>query len=84
MFSSETVNLNILRERAYNLRWATLPAGVIPFTAADPDFPCAPEIAEAIIKYSTSRYFSYGPPDGLPAFKESVANFFNTKPQELI
>ncbi len=79
MFSSETVNLNILKERAYNLRWATVPAGVIPFTAADPDFPCAPEIAEAIIKYSTSRYFSYGPPDGMPAFKESVANFFNTK-----
>lgn len=79
MFSSETVNLRILRERAYNLRWATLPADVIPFTAADPDFPCAPEIAEAIVKYSTARYFSYGPPDGLPAFKESVANFFNIK-----
>lgn len=79
MFSSETVNFQILRERAYNLRWATLPTDVIPFTAADPDFPCAPEIAEAIVKYSTARYFSYGPPNGLPAFKESVANFFNTK-----
>jgi len=79
MFSSETVNLEILKQRAYNLRWATLPTDVIPFTAADPDFPCAPEIAEAIVKYTSARYFSYGPPDGLPAFKESVANFFNTK-----
>ena len=79
MFSSETINFHILRERAYNLRWATVPAGVIPFTAADPDFPCAPEIAEAITKYTQARYFSYGPPTGLPAFKESVAHSFNTK-----
>jgi bifunctional pyridoxal-dependent enzyme with beta-cystathionase and maltose regulon repressor activities len=25
-------------KRAYNLRWATVPEGVIPLTAADPDF----------------------------------------------
>jgi len=79
MFQNEAVNLEILKQRAYNLRWATVPAGVIPLTAADPDFPCAPEIAEAIIKYSSARYFSYGPPAGLPQFKESIANFFVTK-----
>lgn len=51
MFSNETVNLALLKARAYNLRWATVKDGVIPLTAADPDFPCAPEISEAICSY---------------------------------
>jgi len=79
MFQNEAVNLNLLRTRAYNLRWATVPNDVIPLTAADPDFTCAPEIAEAINKYISERYFSYGPAEGLPAFKESVACFFQNK-----
>lgn len=53
-----------------------MPEGVIPLTAADPDFPSAPEIAEAIIRFTKDRYLSYGPPEGLPEFKESVARFF--------
>jgi aminotransferase len=57
MFSNESINLEILKERAYNLRWATHNEGVIPLTAADPDFPCAPEISEAIQKYARDRYF---------------------------
>ena len=79
MFSNETVNLTLLKQRAYNLRWATVNEGVIPLTAADPDFPCAPEIAEAICSYSKDRYFSYSHPEGLPEFKESIANYFNRK-----
>ncbi len=79
MFHSSTVDLAILKQRAYNLRWATVPEGVIPLTAADPDFPCAVEISEAIKEYSGSRYFSYGPPDGLPVFKESMAGYFRNK-----
>lgn len=76
MFDQSSINLEILKERAFNLRWATVPEGVIPLTAADPDFPSAPEIAEAIIKFTKDRYLSYGPPAGLPRFKESVARFF--------
>jgi aminotransferase len=76
IFDSSNVNLQILNKRAYNLRWATVPEGVIPLTAADPDFPCAPEIAEAIQHFSKDRYFCYGPADGLPEFKESVASYF--------
>jgi len=79
MFDQSSINLDILRKRAYNLRWATVPEGVIPLTAADPDFPSAPEIAEAIIKFTKDRYLSYGPPAGLPEFKESVARFFVEK-----
>ncbi len=79
MFSNSTVDLKILKSRAYNLRWATVEDGVIPLTAADPDFPCAPEISEAICAFSKDRYFSYGPSEGLPEFRESVARYFQKK-----
>lgn len=79
MFQQRSVNLDILKKRAFNLRWATVPEGVIPLTAADPDFPSAPEIAEAIIRFTKDRYLSYGPPAGLPEFKESVARYFSVK-----
>ncbi len=79
MFSNDSINLSLLKQRAFNLRWATVEDGVIPLTAADPDFPCAPEIAEAICSYSKDRYFSYAHPEGLPEFKESVANYFQRK-----
>jgi aminotransferase len=79
MFDQSSINLEILKKRAFNLRWATVPEGVIPLTAADPDFPSAPEIADAIIKFTKDRYLSYGPPAGLPEFKDSVAGFFNEK-----
>ncbi len=78
-FEDQRVAVDVLRERAYNLRWATLPPDVIPLTAADPDFPCAPEIVRAITNYSQKGYFSYGPAEGLPAFRESVATFFSEK-----
>lgn len=81
MFDPYFIDKTILIERAYNLRWAEVPEGVIPLTAADPDFPCAPQIAEAIIKYSEKRYFNYGPPEGLPAFKESLSSFLSQKRQ---
>ena len=79
MFDPNLVDLAILRKRAYNLRWATVPVGVIPLTAADPDTPCAPQIAEAIARFARDRYFSYGPPEGLADFRESLACFYQTK-----
>ena len=81
MFEHQTINFDILKQRAFNLRWATVPEGVIPLTAADSDYPSAPEIAEAIIRFTKDRYLSYGPPAGLPEFKESVARFFQEKRQ---
>jgi aspartate/methionine/tyrosine aminotransferase len=79
MFDPTHVNLQTLRKLAYNLRWATVPPDVIPLTAADPDFPCPPPVTEAIEKFLRDRYFSYGPPEGSPAFKESMARFFQEK-----
>lgn len=78
-FTNSSVRLDILKQRAFNLRWASVPEGVIPLTAADPDFPCAPEIADAIAKYAKDRYFSYGAPEGLASFKASLASFYQTK-----
>lgn len=61
------------------MRWASVPEGVIPLTAADPDFPCAPEIAEAIARFAKDRYFSYGAPEGLASFKESLSRYYHEK-----
>ncbi len=78
-FSNGNVDLNILHNRAYNLRWAMMPEGVIPLTAADPDFPCAPAIREAIARFTHSGYFCYAPPEGYAFFRESVSRFFSGK-----
>ena len=56
-----------------------MPEGVIPLTAADPDFPSAPEIAEALNRFISDRYLCYGPAEGLTEFKESVADYFREK-----
>jgi aminotransferase len=73
MFEHGEIDAVILRKRAYNLRWATVPEGVIPLTAADPDFRSAPQIAEAISRFVKDRYLCYGPPEGLPEFREAMA-----------
>jgi len=78
-FSNESINYSILRERAFNLRWASLPKGVIPLTAADPDFPCAPAISEAITRFAKDRYFSYVPAEGYAFFREAISDFHASK-----
>ena len=77
-FSDEDVPLNLLRERAFNLRWAQQPEGVIPLTAADPDFPVCPAIQEHLIRYVRDGVLSYVPPEGLPAFREAVAEWMRS------
>lgn len=66
----------VLRERAYNLRWATVDADVIPLTAADPDLPVAEAVTDAVARYVSAPHLSYGPPRGLPAFRSAVAAHF--------
>ncbi|KFF74086.1 aspartate aminotransferase [Chryseobacterium sp. P1-3] len=77
MFSNNDINFEALKRKAYNGRWATLEDGVIPLTAADPDFRIAREIEHGIIEYIKDGYLSYGPFSGLPEFKKSVADHFN-------
>jgi len=43
--------------------------GVIPLTAADPDFPVCDEIIAAVQRHLDAGYLSYGPPDGLPELR---------------
>ena len=76
-FSDNIVRLDLLRERAFNMRWAQQPADIIPLTAADPDFPICPAIQEQLVRYVRDGVLSYGPPEGLPQFRESVARWMN-------
>lgn len=83
-FGNERIKFDVLKERAFNMRWAEVPDGVIPLTAADSDFPAAPEIVEAIINYAKEGYFSYTPKMGLAAFRESIANALNMRKSEKV
>lgn len=56
-FSSANIDLEVLKKRAYNMRWAEVEDGVIPLTAADTDFKPAPEISEAMIEYIKGDIF---------------------------
>ena len=79
MFEHHSINFEILKQRAFNLRWANVQDGVIPLTAADPDFPCATEIKESIIEYAQSGYFNYGSAEGIAGFKQALHIFFNRR-----
>jgi aminotransferase len=81
MFDNTNIQIELLKKRAFNLRWASVPEGVIPLTAADPDFPSAPEIADAISAFAKDKYYCYGAPEGMSEFKESIAHYFHTKRQ---
>ncbi|SHE47387.1 pyridoxal phosphate-dependent aminotransferase [Chryseobacterium vrystaatense] len=78
MFNNNDINFEALKRKAYNGRWAAIEEGIIPLTAADPDFRTAPEIEQGIIEYIKDGYLSYGPFSGLPEFKKNVAEHFNT------
>jgi aspartate/methionine/tyrosine aminotransferase len=70
MFTNNDINFEALKRKAYNGRWATLEEGIIPLTAADPDFRMSKEIENGIIEYIKDGYLSYGPFSGLPEFKK--------------
>ena len=72
-FDNQNVDLKALRKKAFNLRWAEVEEGVIPLTAADPDYPAAPCIREAMRDYIEDGYFSYSPKTGLKEFKTALS-----------
>ena len=78
-FGNEQINLEVLKNRAFNLRWAQVENGVIPLTAADPDFPTAPVILDAIHQFVSEGYFSYCPSEGYLFFREAISNYFFQK-----
>lgn len=84
LFQNAMVNREALKQRAYNLRWAEVPEGVIPLTAADSDFPVAPEIVDAIVEYAKVGYFSYTPKMGFPEFRQSIAKALFRRKGEVV
>ncbi|MBQ7889562.1 MAG: pyridoxal phosphate-dependent aminotransferase [Erysipelotrichaceae bacterium] len=83
-FKDKNVNLDVLKKKAFNYRWAEVGEGIIPLTAADPDYPCAPSIKKAMMDYIEDGYFSYTPKLGLPEFKTSFSNYVLRRKQEKI
>ncbi len=83
-FTNKEVKLDVLKERAYNMRWAEQEEGVIPLTAADPDFPAPRQIADALVEYIQGGYFSYTPKRGFPQFKESLVRALKQRKNEEI
>ena len=83
-FDNKQIKLDVLKKRAYNYRWAEVDEGVIPLTAADPDYPVAPEIREAMIDYIKDGYFSYTPKLGYPEFSESISRGLKARKGEEI
>lgn len=77
-YRHDNIDLALLRRRAYNYRWATLPPDVIALTAADPDFPVADPIRDAVAGYAQSGLYCYGPHEGLPEFRASAARMLRT------
>jgi len=69
--------LSTLRQRAFNFRWAVVPKGVIPLTAADPDFSCSERIVKSIKDEVNGGVFPYAPAMGLAEFRISIANHFS-------
>mgnify|MGYP000178515794 CR=1 FL=1 len=68
-----------LAEYAYNMRWASVPAGDIPLTAADWDIQVSGAVSEAVNAYLQFQSFPYGNHTGMDAFKNAIANHFNQR-----
>ena len=83
-FDDENVDLDVLKRKAFNLRWAEVEDGVIPLTAADPDFPPAPEIVQAMQEYVGEKCFSYTPKLGYDGFKQGVSKALYERKKEVI
>ncbi|MDO4197845.1 MAG: pyridoxal phosphate-dependent aminotransferase [Erysipelotrichaceae bacterium] len=81
-FADEKINLDALKKKAFNFRWAEVEDGIIPLTAADPDYPCAEAIKKAMAEYIEDGYFSYTPRMGLKEFKESFSRYVKRRKNE--
>lgn len=82
LFDHSTINFDVLRQSAFNFRWAEVPEGVIPLTAADSDFPMAPELVEGLTAAIQKGYMPYTPKLGFPEVCESIAKQLNTRKNE--
>ncbi len=58
-------------------RGLTLPEGIVPFSAADMEFKCAPEIAEGLAEFARTAVFGYTAPTD--AYYEAALNWQRTR-----
>lgn len=72
-FTDQNIRLDVLRKKAFNLRWAEQEEGVIPLTAADMDFLPPEPIRKALTDYISEGYFPYVPKLGMPDVRKSIA-----------
>src|SRR5260370_30784110 len=80
-FSDNAVPLDLLRQRGFSRRWAQQTGDVKPLTAADPDFPICTAIQEQLIRYVREGVLSYAPPEGLPNFRQAIADWMRSTRQ---
>ncbi len=83
-FSDDQVDLSVLKNRAFNYRWAELEDGVIPLTAADSDFPVAQEIQDTLIDYIKDGYLSYTPKLGSKELRVAIQQHLAVKKNEKV
>ena len=83
-FTNKEINFEVLKKRAFNLRWAEVEDGVIPLTAADSDFPVAPEIVEALQDYIKDGYFPYVPNRGMKEFRQAISKMLKERKNEIV
>lgn len=83
-FDDNKVNIQALKKKAYNFRWAEVADNIIPLSTADPDYPCAPEIVKAIQDYISDGYFSYTPKTGYDEFKKAFSSYVKRRKNENI
>jgi aspartate/methionine/tyrosine aminotransferase len=73
-----SISRSFLSQYAYNLRWAELPADIIPLTAADWDIPFDEHIRLRINQFLLNGGVPYGNSTGIPEFKEALANYYES------
>ena len=80
LFGDCQVNMTLLKERSVE-RWGAMGNDCIPLTAADPDYPPAVEIRDALRDLAESRYLPYG---GVPGLEESISRGLGERRREEI
>ncbi len=78
MFDDAQVRPGLLRRRS-PLRWGAQPPGVIPLTAAEPDFPGPPVVTDAIIAAVADGYFPYASPTECGELQEAFSDVAETR-----
>lgn len=79
LFEDDKVDLPVLKKWATGMRWAGVPEGVIPLTAADPDFRCDERIRKAMIAFIEDGYFPYAERSGMPGLREAITEWLRRR-----